>query len=289
MIRLDKREAREAARAIDELLLPLDDTVDFEDCVLMGVRGRVRSRQREVPGAVWPGLHRFLAESPGKLRSLVPYRSFDEEERRELIGALMLFHVFAITEGGVDGIDLLAAEGLLNALMAEPQKIGGSDLIDFVANVQAFAGDFDFDAPLPPAASSDSKGAGRGSIGPAHRAPISRPEARRSPASPGSSTRPSPGDSDDRFASLQRRPRRRPRDRWQADRALLAEFIRGWGGGTRLSARTDPADIARVESPRPTPAHSLPGQDCLPFASSQPTSPSGPFLAVPSSMRERMA
>ena len=153
MIRLDKREAREAARAIDELLLPLDDTVDFEDCVLMGVRGRVRSRQREVPGAVWPGLHRFLAESPGKLRSLVPYRSFDEEERRELIGALMLFHVFAITEGGVDGIDLLAAEGLLNALMAEPQKIGGSDLIDFVANVQAFAGDFDFDAPLPPAAS----------------------------------------------------------------------------------------------------------------------------------------
>jgi hypothetical protein len=153
MIKLEKRQARDAARAVDEFLLPLDDTIDYEDCVLMGVRGRVRSREREVPGSVWPGLHRWIAESPGKLRSLVPYRSFNEDERRELVGALMLFHVFALTEGGVAGIDLLAAEGLLNALMAEPKKIGGSDLIDFAADLQAFAEDFDFDAPLPPAAS----------------------------------------------------------------------------------------------------------------------------------------
>jgi len=44
--------------------------------------------------------------------------------------------VAALSGGGVDGISLLAAEGLLNALLAEPQRIAGQELLDFVANVE---------------------------------------------------------------------------------------------------------------------------------------------------------
>ncbi len=147
MIRLDKREARKAARAVDELLLPLCGTLDFEDCVLLGVRGRVRSPQREVPAAAWPGLDRFLTDSPGKLRSLTPYRVFKKAERRDLIGVLMLFHLSSISGGGVDGISLLASEGLLNALMAEPQRIAGRELLDFVASVEMLAASLDSTSP----------------------------------------------------------------------------------------------------------------------------------------------
>lgn len=137
--RLDKTEARRAARLIDDVLLPLDVSLDLQDCILMGLRGRVRSKLREVPRAAWPELRRFLDETPGLLRSLTPYREVDEAERRELIGELMYFHVIALTEGDIDPLLVLASEGLLNALIAEPQRIAGHELLDFVTDVRKLA------------------------------------------------------------------------------------------------------------------------------------------------------
>lgn len=107
---------------------------------------RQQPTHRAAASAAWPGLLRFLTDSPGKLRSLTPYRAFKKAERRDLIGALMLFNVSALSRGAVDGISLLAAEGLLAALMAEPQRIAGQELLDFVANVETLAADFDVDS-----------------------------------------------------------------------------------------------------------------------------------------------
>lgn len=48
----------------------------------------------------------------------------------------MAFHVWTLARGA-DPMGLLVAEGLLNALMAEPQTIVGEDLIEFVDGITA--------------------------------------------------------------------------------------------------------------------------------------------------------
>lgn len=67
---------------------------------------------------------------------MFPRRRLGGADSNAVVRDLMAFHVWTLARGA-DPMGLLVAEGLLNALMAEPQTIVGEDLIEFVDGITA--------------------------------------------------------------------------------------------------------------------------------------------------------
>ena len=135
-IRLSKREARAALRHIDELQPVAPMELDWQECVLISLRGRLRDNAREVPADAWPDIVSWLEESPGILKEVLPREKIGGEGVADLAGQLMAWHVWALFTPGIDPMAVLVSEGLLNALIVEPQTVAGGYMTDFVKMVR---------------------------------------------------------------------------------------------------------------------------------------------------------
>jgi hypothetical protein len=126
-IRLSRRQTRAALARIDGLQPCAPAALDYQDAVLIALRGRLKDRRREVPAAVWPDLERFLQEAPGLFLEVTPQRVIDGELATPLAWELLSWHVSAMLFDRADelAMDILAVEGLANALFCEPQIVVG--------------------------------------------------------------------------------------------------------------------------------------------------------------------
>lgn len=135
VISLDRRTGKSALRDIDDLQPEAPEYLDYQGCVLIALRGRLHDRRREVPAAIWPELAGFLADSPGLMTAVYPSRRYAGREAVTLALALMAWHATALLAGPADPWWILIAEGLLNALMVQPQTVVGDELLEFVDDV----------------------------------------------------------------------------------------------------------------------------------------------------------
>ncbi len=135
-VRLSKRDARIALRHIDELQPCMPSELDWQDCVLMAPRGRLRDTAREVPAGVWPEIKEWLGESPGLMKNILPHRTVRGQDAIDLAFQVMEWHVWAMLTLGVDPMAVLISEGLLNALMVDGQTTVGPEMADFLDNVR---------------------------------------------------------------------------------------------------------------------------------------------------------
>lgn len=135
-VRLSKREARAALALIDDLQPEAPLELDWQECILISLRGRLRDKRREVPAKLWPELSAWLETAPGILKEVSPRRDLGRDDAGELIHQLMAWHVWAFFTPDIDPLWVLLSEGLLNSLVVEPQTIVGAAMLELVAMVQ---------------------------------------------------------------------------------------------------------------------------------------------------------
>ncbi len=126
---------------------PIGEPVDYEDCLLLGIWGRLSGRERVVAASTWSELQACLARGtrPHGRRDRSFSRWFTAEERHELRGRAMLHHVAVLTDLPDPSLDrsveaLLVDEGLILAVTADRCYFAGKRLIDVIAAQEAAEG-----------------------------------------------------------------------------------------------------------------------------------------------------
>jgi len=106
---------------------PTWETVDYELCVIRGMRRRLRSAARLMPASTWPDLAGRVRQSVGVVVEITPCVDLPADERRALVGHLRAARRDVLAVGASDPFDLLALEGLIDFLASpEPvNRLGG--------------------------------------------------------------------------------------------------------------------------------------------------------------------
>jgi hypothetical protein len=142
-ISLPRAEALAVLADIEDLGCdPVWETIDWSIAVLRGLRVRLRRADRLVPSPVWPELAAFVHDTPGLMTEMTPRILVPAGERVTLTRQLRESYRTVRSLGAPIGLELLAIEGLIDALASRElvNGIGGSDLGSVVKDVVAMSG-----------------------------------------------------------------------------------------------------------------------------------------------------
>lgn len=112
--------------------MPMEESIDVGDCMLIGLRSRLNNPRREVPAVVWAEMKDFLVESPGLLRSLTPNRVVEESSVSLLVASLLFYRDHIEDSESVHPRWQLVCEGLTAALHHGHRRLAGSELLWFI-------------------------------------------------------------------------------------------------------------------------------------------------------------
>jgi hypothetical protein len=142
-ISVPRAEAQAALTDIEDLGCdPVWETVDWSIAVLRGLRARLRRADRLVPTSVWPRLAAFVRDTPGLMTDVTPRIRVPVAERVALTHRLRESYRTVRNLGAHFGLELLAIEGLIDALASDElvNGIGGIDLARTVKDVLTMSG-----------------------------------------------------------------------------------------------------------------------------------------------------
>lgn len=140
-IHLTNSDARTARVAIDAMFPPVGEPVDYEDCLLLGVWGRLRDGERTFPVKLWSTVQAHIKRGsrPTHARDRSPSRTFTVNHLHDLMTAVMFHHVALLVadqEPLPDRPDeaLLIDEGLTLAILAGRCYYSGTALMSVLAD-----------------------------------------------------------------------------------------------------------------------------------------------------------